>query len=116
MKLFFGLTVIAVALYLGVEFVPPYYSNYQFQDVLKEAALDATNGNQSEAVIQDFVYRKSQQVGIPITKQDIKVHRVGFNGTGSVSIDVPYVVHVDLIAFPVDLTFDASATNKGAFN
>ena len=116
MKLFFGLTVIAVALYLGVEFVPPYYSNYQFQDALKEVALDATNGNQPENVIQDVVYRKAQQAGVPITKQDIKVHRVGFNGTGSVTIEAPYVVHVDLIAFPVDLTFNAATTNKGAFN
>ena len=36
-------------------------------------------------------------------------------GTGSVTIDAPYTVHLDLIAFPTDLHFDSSSSNKGAF-
>jgi hypothetical protein len=116
MKLFFGLTVVAVALYLCVEFIPPYYSNYEFQDDIKNEALLATNDSRSESAIQDTIFKRAQHYSIPITKEGIKVHRVGTNGSGSVTIEAPYVVHVDLIAFPVDLTFNASTTNVGAFN
>ena len=43
MKLVFGVAVIIVAIYLGVEFVPPYYANYEFEDSLKNEALFGTN-------------------------------------------------------------------------
>ena len=43
------------------------------------------------------------------------VRKIGTMGTGSVAIDAPYTVHLDLIAYPTDLHFDTSSTNKGAF-
>jgi hypothetical protein len=115
MKMVFGVAVILLGIYLGVEFVPPYYANYEFEDALKGEALFTTNTTSSEESIRDDVYKKAQQLDIPIAKEAIVVHKVGVNGTGSVSIDAPYVVHVDLIAYPVDLTFSSSTMNKGAF-
>jgi len=115
MKLFFGITVIVVALYLCVEFIPPYYANYEFEDELKTEALLSTNGNQSESAIQDAVYKKAQQLDIPIAKENIKVQRVGTMGTGSVTIEAPYTVHLDLVGYSYDLNFNSSTTNKGAF-
>ncbi|HTR67901.1 MAG TPA: hypothetical protein VMH85_19115 [Terriglobales bacterium] len=115
MKLIFAITVVIVTIYLGVELVPPYYSNYQFEDEIKNIALLATNDSQSESVIRDAVYKKAVQFDIPITKDQIKVHRVGTMGTGSVSIDAPYTVHLDLVGYSTDLSFDAATINKGAF-
>jgi len=115
MKLFFGITVIVVALYLCVELVPPYYANYQFEDELKTEALMTTNGSESESMIQDYVYKKAVQLEIPITKDAIKVHRVGTMGTGSVTIEAPYTVHLDLVGYSMDLSFNTATTNKGAF-
>ncbi len=115
MKMIFGLAVIILAIYLGVEFVPPYYANYEFEDAIRGEALFSTNTNSSEDAIRDNVYKKAQQLDIPIAKEAIVVHKVGLNGTGSVSIDAPYTVHVDLMAYPVDLAFNSSTMNKGAF-
>jgi len=115
MKLVFGVAVIVLAIYLGVEFVPPYYANYEFEDALKNEALFGTNTNTNEDVIRDNVYKKAQQLEIPITKEAIVVHKIGAMGMGSVAIDASYTVHLDLIAFPTDLHFDTSSTNKGAF-
>ena len=115
MKLVFGVAVIVLAIYLGVEFVPPYYANYKFEDALKNEALFGTNTNTTEDVIRDNVYKKAQQLEIPITKEAIVVHKIGAMGMGSVAIDASYTVHLDLIAFPTDLHFDTSSTNKGAF-
>lgn len=115
MKLVFGIAVIVLAIYLGVEFVPPYYANYEFADAIKNEALFGTNTLTTEEVIRDNVYRKAQQLEIPIAKEAIVVRKIGTMGTGSVAIDAPYTVHLDLIAYPTDLHFDTSSTNKGAF-
>jgi hypothetical protein len=114
MKLAFGLVIVAAALYLCVELVPPYYSNYEFQDAIQNEALMATNSSKSEDAIRDTVFKRAQDLQIPVTKEGIQVHRIGVQGSGSVSIEVPYNIHLDMILYPMDLHFDASATNKGA--
>ena len=50
-----------------------------------------------------------------MTRESIVVHRVGTQGSGSVSIDVPYTVHIDMPVHPLDLHFDVAVTNKGAY-
>jgi hypothetical protein len=115
MKLIFGIVIIVLAIYLGVEFVPVYYSNYEFEDALKNEALFGTNNSNTEDAIRDSVYKKAHSLDIPIEKEAIIVHKTGTMGTGTVSIDAPYTVHLDLIAFPTDLHFDSSSSNKGAF-
>jgi len=114
-KVFFGLFVIVISLYLCVELIPPYYSNYEFQDALNTEALLSTNSAKTEDAIQDSVYKKAQELELPVTKESIVVHRVGTQGSGSVSIDVPYTIHIDMPVHPLDLHFDVAATNKGAF-
>jgi hypothetical protein len=115
-KLFIGLFVIGVALFLCVELVPPYYSNYEFQDAMQSEALFSANNMKSEDAIRDTVYKKARELNIPVTLEDIKVHRDGFNGSGSVSIEVPYAVHLSIPGYPADLHFDAAVTNRGANN
>ncbi|HEY1262013.1 MAG TPA: hypothetical protein VGF06_00730 [Terriglobales bacterium] len=115
MKLAFGVLLIVVVIYLGVEFIPAYWGNYEFQDAIKNEALMATNGSQSEDVIRDAVFKKAQELDIPLEKDDIKVSRSGSYGSGSVSIEAPYVVHVNLPGMPTDLHFNPSTTNRGVF-
>ena len=114
-KVFFGLFVIVVSLYLCVELIPPYYSNYEFQDALDTEALLSTNSAKTEEAIQDSVFKKAQDLQLPVTKESIVVHRVGTQGTGSVSIHVPYIVHIDTPVRPIDLHFDVAVINKGAY-
>jgi len=112
-RLIFGLFVMVAALYLGIKVVPPYYANYELQDAINNEALLATNSSKSEQAIQDSVFKQAQQLGIPITEDAIKVHRSGSQFSGSVSIEVPYTIHVDMPGFPFDLHFDPATTNKG---
>jgi hypothetical protein len=112
-KLYFGLFVIIAALYLCVELVPPYYTNYEFQDAVRSEALFSTNSSKSEDDIRLSVLKRARQLEIPVTADAIKVHREGINGGGSVSIEVPYIVHVSLPGYPLDLHFDVAVTNQG---
>ena len=114
-KLIFGVLVIVAAIYLGVTLIPPYYENYQFQDFVKTEATLNTYTTKPESDIRDTVFRKAQELEIPISKDKIKVTRSGMVNTGSLSIDAPYSVHISLPGYSFDLNFDASTENKSPF-
>ncbi len=115
MKMVFGILIIVGAVILIAALAPPYFSNYEFQDALKTESQMTTYTTKTEDVIRDEVFRKAQEMDIPITKDQIKVVRNGVVGTGSVDIEASYIVHVNLPGYPLDLHFDASARNKGVF-
>ncbi|MGH9511665.1 MAG: hypothetical protein ACRD2U_05965 [Terriglobales bacterium] len=115
MKLAFGIFVIAAAIYMGIEVVPPYYTEYEFQGDLKTEALTSTYTPKTEADIQDSVFKIAKGYDIPITKDGIKVSRAGDIGRGMITIDAPYTVHLDIPGYPFDLHFDPNTENRGAF-
>lgn len=114
-KLIFGISIIVVAIYLGMELIPVYYANYEFQDVIKTEATLETYTTKPETDIQDSIFKKAQDLDIPLTKEQIQVHRTGNQGTGSLTISAPYTVHLDLVAYPMDLHFDPASYNKSPF-
>ncbi|HEX3353167.1 MAG TPA: hypothetical protein VHS34_10130 [Terriglobales bacterium] len=113
MKIVFGIFIMVAAVILIATLAPPYFANYQFEDALKTESQMTTYTMKTEDVIRDEVFKKAQDLDIPITKEQIKVVRNGVVGTGSVSIEATYTVHVNLPGYPLDLNFDASARNKG---
>lgn len=115
LKLLVGIFAIVAAVYLCAELAPPFFSNYEFADAVKQEATMATYSTKPEDAIRDTVFKKAQDLDIPISADQIHVHRSGPTGTGSVMIDIHYTVHVDLPGYPVDLNFDPSTTNRGAF-
>ena len=114
-KLGLGIFVIVAGIYLGVELVPVYYENYQFQDMVKTEATLETYTTKPEDAIRESLFKKAQSLDIPLTKDQIKVQRHGTTGTGSLTISAPYTVHLDLPVYPMDLHFDASTENKSPF-
>ena len=115
MKLFFGILVVAAGIFASVVLIPPYWANYQFEDAIKTEALMATNSTKTEDAIRDSVYKRALDFDIPLDKEKIKVTHVGSNGTGSVTIDAPYTVTVNIPGYPLVLNFDPMTTNKGVF-
>jgi hypothetical protein len=114
-KLLFGIFVIVASVFLGAELVPVYYANYQFKDIIASEATLQTYTTKPEAEIQDGIFKKAQELQIPLSKDQIKVSRHGTTGTGSLSIRAPYIVHVDLPGYPLDLHFDPSTENHSPF-
>ncbi len=112
-KMFLALFVVASLVYVGAKIVPVYMGNYQFQDAIKSEATLQTYTNKTESDIRAAIFHKAQDLDIPIAENAIEVHRQGMIGTGSVSIRAPYVVHIDLPGYPLDLHFDASTQNRG---
>ena len=114
-KLLVGIFAIVASVYLCAELIPPYLSNYEFEDAIKSEATMATYSTKPEDAIRETVFKKAQDLEIPISRESIKVQRLGAQGSGSVLIETNYSVHVDLPGYPLDLQFTPSTKNKGAF-
>src|SRR5579864_7962236 len=114
-KLILVLGLLAGLVYLGAEVIPPYFANYEFQDALENEARLGTYSLKGDDVIRDAVFKRAQELELPLTKDQIKVQRTGGPGTGSVFIETSYSVHVDIPYYPMDLDFHPQSKNKGAF-
>lgn len=114
-KMFIGVVVIVGGLYASIKVIPPYFNNYQFRDWVKEEAIRDSYAAKSEDDIRQAVIKKAQEYDIALTSEEVFVQRSGGKFNGSVTIRAPYVVHVDLPGYPLDLNFDISTENKGVF-
>jgi hypothetical protein len=114
-KLIIGLVVMAAVVYGCSVLVPPFFSNYQFEDAIETEARMSTYSTKPEDAIRESVFKKAQDLEIPIAKEQIKVQRFGYQGTGSILIETQYTVHVDLPGYPLDLNFHPTTKNRGAF-
>ena len=103
LKLLVALGVIAVGIYVGFQLVPPFFANYQFQDAIQNEAVLQSYSNKSEDEIRSTIYKKAQDLEIPISQDQINVQRMG--GGGSLAISVTYTVHVALPYYPLDIQF-----------
>lgn len=114
-KLIFGLFLIVGVVYVCAELMPPYFAEYQFEDAIESEARISTYSTKTEEAIRDSIYAKAQDLEIPVNKEQIKVHRVGPQGSGYLLIETSYNVHVDLPGYPMDLQFHPSTKNKGFY-
>ena len=75
-----------------------------------------TYSTKTEDAIREAVFKKAQELDIPVAKEQIKVHaHRTCCATAPSSIDAPYIVHVNLPGYPMDLNFDASTDKQGRF-
>ena len=114
-KLIFYLMLLGTVVYVGAELIPPYFSNYEFQDAIDNEARLGTYSTKGDDVIQEAVFKRAQDLEIPISREDIKIQRTGQGASGSVTIETDYTVHVDLPGYPMDLHFHPASKNRAAF-
>jgi len=98
LKLLLGIGVIVTVAFLGIKFIPVYFSNYEFEDFIKEAVI-----------------KHARDYDIALTNQQVKVSRSGINGNGSLTIEASYTVPIDLPGYSTVLEFHPSSNNKGVF-
>jgi hypothetical protein len=115
MKLVLGFGVIVAFFYGAWMIIPPYFANYQFEDQIKNEALNSTYSTRSEDDIRNTILKQARDLEIPVTREQVKVQRTGNMGTGSILIDVDYTVHVALPGYPLDLHFHPTTSNRGVY-
>ncbi|MGA3196626.1 MAG: hypothetical protein ABSD39_16635 [Terriglobales bacterium] len=115
MKLVLGFGVFIAMILAGIKVIPPYFANYEFEDTLKQEALQSTYSSRSEEDIRKAVMKHAHEYDIPITPQQVKVSRIGGFGTGTLNIEAEYSVPVDLPGYSTSLSFHPSSSNKGIY-
>ncbi len=111
LRMLFGIAFIVAVVYGCLMVVPPYFAHYKFNDFVTEEARLATYSSQGENDIRETVFRKAQDLEIPVTREQINVRRDG----QAVAIWVDYRVHLDMPVYPLDLNFHTSSQNKAAY-
>lgn len=115
LKVFFGIGVIVAVAFLGLKTVPVFFSNYQFEDFIKEEALHSTYSTRSEDDIRAAVIKHAHDFDISLTPAQVRVSRTGVNGNGSLTIEVEYSAPIEVPGYSTTVDFHPSSKNKGVF-
>jgi hypothetical protein len=88
----FWVVVLALIIYLGVKFIPPYVSSNEFVDAMDYEAKEAGAGNRDEGKVRLALMIKAKELKLPVKDSSIKVTRLA----NQVSVEVQYAILVDL--------------------
>lgn len=114
MRIVFSLVLVGALIFVGLKLVPVYYGNYNFKDYVEDETRRASyqSGSSAES-IRDEVFKKAQELDIPLTKDEIKVEKTSSQGgVNPVTINADYTVHLDLLVTSTDLHFAVGSQNK----
>jgi len=115
MKAILGIVLMVAVAIVCMKLIPPYFSNYEFEDFIKNEAMQSTYGNRSENEIRDAVIKHARDYDIELTTAQVKVTRSGTSGTGSLSIEANYSIPVNFPGYTTSLEFHPSTQNKGIY-
>jgi hypothetical protein len=115
LKLVLTFGVLAALGLVGIKVIPPCYSNYQFEDSIKQDALQATYTSRTADDIRASVIKHAQEYDIALTPQQVHITRTGGFGTGVLEIDAQYTVPLEFPGYSTSLDFHPSTSNKGVF-
>ncbi len=114
-RLIFGFAIFLGVALLGFKLVPPFFSNYQFEDTLKTEAVQATYTTRTEEDVREEVIKQARTFDIALTPKQVSVVRIGGLGTGTLSIEANYSVPINLPGYTANLEFHPSSKNKGVY-
>ena len=101
----FGLALMALGIYIAWKMVPVKVRAAEMrQEVVDQAKA---GGMRSDDRIMAALLRKAEDDNLPITKDDIKIHRTA----NTISVDVDYVVPVDFPGYKYQWEFHHHAEN-----
>jgi hypothetical protein len=106
MKALLGLLVVILAGYIAFQFLPPYFSKYQFSDDVNSIARFSGPTTKTEEEIREEVMKKAREYELPLKAEQVMVTREG----QSVNIKAHYTKVVSLVGGKdVPLEFDVQS-------
>jgi hypothetical protein len=110
-KTLLALLIVGALVFTLVEIVPAYVNNYELQDSMNTAARFALANRQTPDDVRNEIYKKTQDLGIDIKKENIKV-TMGEGFQGIVQISISYTVPVNFRVYQFQLQFNPHADNR----
>ncbi|MGA3043890.1 MAG: hypothetical protein ABSF54_24210 [Bryobacteraceae bacterium] len=103
-----GVAVLAVLIILGVRLIPIYLHNQELQQFVEDVTHRAAAPTSSDDVLRSWVLSKAAELELPVVADNVHIERTA----KSVSIEVRYVVRVNLPLYTVDLHFYPGAGSR----
>jgi len=111
LKTLLGIAVLAALAFTAVKTIPIFLDNYELRDAMEQEARFnfslTTGAGKSPDDIRSDIFKKVQELGLPIKLGEIQVSREA----NRVSISADYTVPVDLIVYQFSLHFHPQADN-----
>jgi hypothetical protein len=107
-----AVAITGAAIVAAVRIIPVYISGVEFEDAIRNEAKFASVNQRSPQQVQESLFRKAQQLDLPLRREAIQVYP---SGIGGVRIMVRYTVPVDLIVYQHTMKFDIQADTKTAY-
>ena len=104
-RLIAGALVLLILIVVGALLVPPYAANWRLQSYLNDLADDPGTAKNSAESVRTNILNEAAGLGLPVHSEDVHVGVA----QGTVSIDVLYIVHVDIAGYTIDLHFRPAA-------
>jgi hypothetical protein len=105
----FILLVLAASIFTAAQYIPPYYTAFQFNDFVRQEVKYAATARRSIADIRRHVVEKAEELGIPdITARSIEIKRSG----PSFTLDLEYRFPIDLKVYQHELIFTVSESGE----
>jgi YbbR domain-containing protein len=115
LKLIFGFAILGFVGLVCFKLIPPYFSNYEFEDSIKAESIQATYTSRTEEDIRDTIIKQARNYDIALTPKQVRVTRIGGPGNGSLNIEADYSVPVDLPGYSTTIEFHPTSKNKGVY-
>jgi len=80
--------IILLIIYCAVKIVPAYVSDYQLSDKMQEQARYAVVNRYNEDQIRDNIYKVTQDLDLPVKREEIKV--LSTNSVVKISVDLHF--------------------------
>jgi hypothetical protein len=101
----FGLVLMAIGIFIAWKLVPIKVRAAELrQEVIDQAKA---GGMRSDDRIMAAILRKAEEDNLPVTQDDVKIHRTNNN----ITVDVDYVVPVDFPGYKYNWEFHHHAEN-----
>jgi hypothetical protein len=107
-KTILSILFLIFVIYAGIKIIPVYVNNYELDDYIREQTPYWLTQRARPEVIQKSILDKAQDLGLPISADQVKVVAPG----SIVSVNLDYTVPVDLIVYTLQLHFTPSAENR----
>ncbi len=110
MKFLVTMVVATLVLLTGIRIVPVLFTNFEFQDAVRQAALFGAYHQDSEDQIAADLQQRAHLLGLPIGPDQIQVYHTD----RGLVVDVDFDVQISLPLHPVRLHFRDQSVQQTA--
>lgn len=105
---FLILLILAVIVFAALQYVPPYFASFQFKDYVRQEVKYAAATRKTFDTLRNEILLKANELGIPLTKKDIRFTRSGPTFT----LEIEYHWPINMRAYRHELVFRTSESGE----